>query len=623
MREQFGLKDFAVFGLLACTLLLGVTVLLQKNHDAEVVMSRIDESRKDLDAVRSSLAETNTRIAGLVAALEKAAGAKAGPVDLSSGDLKTAIKNAGTTDGRPRGDWFVWALPAEPRTLNPLTARDLYARYVRGYGKVFQTLADYDVATMKLKGVLAESWTLEDDGKVITFKLRPEAKWSDGKPVTADDVVFSVETVKNPKIDCPDVRNYFEDLVRVEKIDDHTVRYHWRKKYFKSLEVAGDGTFIIPKHIYGPVVAADPEKFNRIRGSTADNKDDPVIGSGPYILERWDTGQSITLARNTNYWGDPPALDKMVFKFIKNEQAALQAFEKGEVDMIAPTPRQYDAKANDPEFRRKYRIVKFSSPLSGYSYVGYNGKKPLFADKRVRQALTMALDRELIIRDMWFNIGQVGYSPFYQMGPQTAPDLKPWPYDLERSRRLLAEAGWRDTDGDGILDKDGRKFAFKFLMTTDNKVGEEQARYLQSQFAKLGIKVELNALEWSSFLEKINNQDYECTALAWGGGSPENDPYQIWHSSQAVDRGSNFVSFINKRADELIEQARQELDTDKRNALYHEFHRILHEEQPYTFLVAREFVYFINPRFENVKAHPLRLEPLEWFVPPEKQKYKG
>jgi peptide/nickel transport system substrate-binding protein len=630
MKERFGFKDFALLLTLAVVAALQVMVLLQKHNDAAVMVEEVRQGQKRTAELEDSLAKTNSSLRELTDVLRKAAGAgsaQAGGLKIDASDLGKVTAGGDPAGSFPRGDALVWCLPAEPRNLNPLCARDLYARYVRGHGKIFETLLDNDLDTLELKGVLAESWKSEDDGKLITIVLKPDLRWSDGKPLTADDVVFSVETVLNPKIDCPDVRNYLDDLERIEKVDGRTVRFRWKKKYFKSLEQSGTLVYIIPKHVYGRFVAPDPEKFNRIHGSEAGNAEDPVIGSGPYVLKKWDVGSRVELVRNENYWGRKPSLDGMIFRFIKNEQAALQAFRNGEVDMISPTPRQYDELAKDPKFLEKSRVVKFSSPLSGYTYVGYNCRLPLFSDKRVRQALTMALDRQLMIREMWFNIGQVGYSPFYQGGKQTAPDVKPWPYDLEKARALLAEAGWKDTDGDGILDKviDGKKvkFEFEFLMTTDQKLADEVARYLQDQMSKLGIRVTLAPLEWSSFLGKVNNQEFQVTMLSWGGGDPESDPYQIWHSSQAVKRGSNFVGFNNKRADELIEKAREELDEGKRNALYHEFHRILHDEQPYTFVTAREFVNFIDRRFENVKVHKLRLDPVEWYVPVEKQKHKS
>jgi peptide/nickel transport system substrate-binding protein len=397
----------------------------------------------------------------------------------------------------------------------------------------------------------------------------------------------------------------------VEKLDRLTASIKFSEPYFLAAETALE-TEILPRHVYEPFVREDPEKFNKIR-------DNPIVGSGPYKLERWITGQECVIVRNENYWGRKPALDRIVFKFIKSPQAEFQALRKGEIDMMAPTPQQYDQSHKDEDFLREFRIVKYNSPLSGYSYIAYNQENALFKDPKVRLAFTHAIDRESIIKNVLYGVGKVAFGTFYQQGRQIAPDLTPWPYDLEKARALLAEAGWKDTDGDGILDKDGRKFAFEYMLTTDNPIGEQIARYFKDQMQKLGVRVSLSPYEWSVFLERLNEKKFEVTSLSWGGGGPESDPFQIWHSSQSKDRGSNFISWHNARADSLIEKARVELDPAKRNALFHEFSRILHQEQPYTFMVARENIGFIHKRFENVKIHKLRLDPLEWYVPRDRQ----
>jgi len=609
MKERFGIKDFAIIFLLAVGVGLQVVILVQKDRDSQVLVDRIEQNQKDLRAVTESLDRTGTGLGQLVAVLRGGASATPGGADLS----KALSKVESGIDTRPKGDWLVWNLPAEPRNLNPLTSRDLYSRYIKGYGKVFEPLGTFDLDTLKLeKKVLAESWTVSPDGKVITIKIRPEATFSDGKPVTADDVVFTFETIANPKIDCPNIRSYYDKVSKVEKLDRLTVRVTFSETYFQAEETALD-TEIIPKHIYEPYVTKDPESFNKIR-------DDPIVGSGPYKLERWVTGKEVVLVRNENYWGRKPALDRLVFTFIKNPQAEYQALLKGEIDMMAPTPQQYDVSKGDAKFLEKFRINKYSSPLNGYFFIGYNQENPLFQDKMVRRAFTMALDREALIKNVLYGVGQVAVGTFYPEGVQHDKSIKAWPFDLDESKKLLAQAGWKDTDGDGVLDKDGRKLEFEYLMTTDNPVGEQVARYFKDQLQKLGVRVNLSPLEWSVFLEKLNDHKFEVTSLAWGGGGPESDPYQIWHSSQSKDRGSNFISFHNARADELIVKAKTELDPAKRNPMFHEFSRILHDEQPYTFLVARESTGFLDRRFEGVKIHKLRLDPLEWYVPTEKQK---
>jgi peptide/nickel transport system substrate-binding protein len=217
--------------------------------------------------------------------------------------------------------------------------------------------------------------------------------------------------------------------------------------------------------------------------------------------------------------------------------------------------------------------------------------------------------------------GAVVTGPFYIYGRENDPNIKPWPYDPQKAAQLLDEAGWKDHDGDGIRDKDGIPFRFKFTYPAGNISSEQMAKLLKDDAAKVGIEVIPNPTEGSIYLGNVNDRNFDSVESAWSGVIDE-DPYQIFHSSQIQGRGNNFVSFNNPQADKLMEQARREFDNEKRYALYHQFHRILHEEQPYTFLMTRPRYYFIDKRFENVIVHKLGIDPFEWYVPKEKQRYK-
>jgi peptide/nickel transport system substrate-binding protein len=209
---------------------------------------------------------------------------------------------------------------------------------------------------------------------------------------------------------------------------------------------------------------------------------------------------------------------------------------------------------------------------------------------------------------------------FYIFGPQSDPNIKPWPYDPQKARQLLDEAGWIDHDGDGIRDKNGVPFRFKYMIVSDMALHEQIAKLVKDAAAGAGIVVELDPYEWSVFSQRVLDRNFDAVSMSWGG-PVEEDPYQIWHSSQR-QKGSNYVDFNNPQADSLIEQARQTLDADKRNALYHKFHRILHEEQPYTFIYTRPEQRFLDKRFQNVIIHKLGINEREWYVPANLQKYK-
>ncbi|GAG94176.1 unnamed protein product, partial [marine sediment metagenome] len=257
----------------------------------------------------------------------------------------------------------------------------------------------------------------------------------------------------------------------------------------------------------------------------------------------------------------------------------------------------------------------------GYLYIGWNQKTPFFADRRVRLAMTHLVDREMIIEHLMGGLGRIVTGPFYILGKQYDSTIEPWPYDPERAKELLDEAGWRDTDGDGIRDKDGVTFKFNFMIVSGYVVVEQLAKLLKDEMAKVGIDLRPDPYEWSVFEERLNTRSFDATMLAFGG-EVLYDPYQTWHSSQIAGRGSNRIGFANAEADAIIEEARRTLDESVRNELYRRFHRILHQEQPYTFLRARPSMRFLDKRFKNVKIHKLGLDPTEWYVPKEKQRYK-
>jgi len=509
----------------------------------------------------------------------------------------------------PEGDWLIWRFSAEPQTLNPINVEgDIYSRWITG-GNIHENLLVYDYDEVRLKPWLAESFEVSKDGLEITITLRDNIYFSDGVPITTDDILFTYETVMNPGVDAADLRNYYKDIKTVQKIDKRTVRFIFSNTYWKSVEVAGLFE-VLPKHIYK---FDDPSEFNQRRS-------DPV-GSGPYVFEKWDVGREIVLRRNERYWGTKPNLKKVVYRFITNDLAAVQALRSHQVDMIIPSPDQYADMSADAEFVAMFHALAYWNPGIPYFFIAWNQATPYFKDRRVRLALTHTINREAMVKHLLKGNARIVTGPFYINGPQNDPSIKPWPFDLEKAGQLLDEAGWRDTDGDGIRDKNGKPFKFNYSITSGNAIFERIAKLFKDDAAKVGIEVIPDPLEWSIFIERINARKFQAASMGWGGAILE-DPYQIWHSSQIEGRGNNFIGFRQAEADALIEEARRTMDAQKRNALYFRFHRLLHEEQPYTFLFTRPTFRFVDRRFENVVVHKLGLDYYEWYVPTLKQKYK-
>jgi peptide/nickel transport system substrate-binding protein len=317
-----------------------------------------------------------------------------------------------------------------------------------------------------------------------------------------------------------------------------------------------------------------------------------------------------------------PKLRRRVYRFITNDTAALQSLEAGDVDFLRPLPDQYSEKAGEESFRQKFYCLSYwDASSTGYFWMGWNEARPYFADRRVRLAMTHLVDRQAIRDHILRNPdAEIPTGPFYIHGPQNDPNIKPWPYDPQKAEQLLDGAGWIDHDGDGIRDKDGVPLRFKYMIVSGTALHEQIAKLLKDSCARAGIEVIIDPYEWSVFTQKAIDRDFDALNMAWGGMF-ESDPYQIWHSSQR-EKGSNYVDFNNPQADALIEEARRTLDPVKRNAIYHEFDRIIHDEQPYTFIYTRPEQRFLDRRFENVKIHKLGINQLEWYVPTAMQKYR-
>lgn len=520
-------------------------------------------------------------------------------------------KQAVFSDTADEGDWLVWAFRVEPKTLNQISAEnDIYARWIT-VPYVFEPLLCYNDDTMELEPWLAEKYEVSDDGLEITFHLRKDVFFSDGLPVTADDCLFTYRTIMNPKVDAANIANLYIDVDRAEKIDDRTVKFVMKRPYFKALENLSFWDIgILPEHIYR---FNDAEQFNK-------RVSEPV-GSGPYVFEKWETGRQVVLRRNENYWGQKPKLKKIIYKFIPNAAAAVQALRSHQVDIVIPEPEQFADLLGDIEFNRQFSCLSYWVPWTPFFYIGWNADTVFFADRRVRLAMTHIINCEQIVSQLLKGQGRIITGPFYIFGTQNDPNITPWPFDVEKAKLLLDEAGWTDTDGDGLRDKNGVPFRFKFTYAGSYTLYERLAKLLKDSAAKVGIDVVPEPLEWSVIIGRLNDRDFESVVMGLGGDILQ-DPYQLCHSSQIGGGGSNYVGFRDKQADEIIEQARRTLQRIERDRLYHRLDRILHEQQPYTFLFTRPTQRLVDKRFENVIIYKLGPKYWQWYVPKDKQRYK-
>ena len=540
------------------------------------------------------------------------------------------------------GDWLINHILSDPEQLNPLTSNDSGANTLLSY--IFENLLQRDPRTLELRPYLATVHPeISEDKLQYTFKIRQDAHFQDGRPLTGEDVLFSIKAIKCPQVNAPFQRVYYESIVNAELLDPSTIRFTAREPYFLNESVLG-GMDVLPRHYYDPddllkavtvtELAGDyakhEEQVRKFAQNFNQNFSRNPMGSGPYKFKSWSTGQEVVLERDAHYWGNgKPGIDQVYIdvrksRVINNMDAALVNLKAGNLDMMPLQPLQYLRQTSGARFEKEYEKYIYSTP--SYTFIAWNNANPMFQDMRVRQAMTYLTNREQMVKTILFDLGQVVDGPIYRFRPEYDESLHSYPFDPQKALALLREAGWKDTDGDGILDKEinGQRtpFRFEIKFNTGNDIRKGVALALQDELRKHGIDAEVRGLDWTIFLDEVRNHKFDAVILGWAMSVTEPDAYQVWHSSQAENKGSNMISYKNSRVDTILEEYRRTFDANKRIELYHEFQRILNVEQPYTFLFIQKAVTAVSRRFQGVEVLPIgRLRPLDWWVPKAMQKY--
>jgi peptide/nickel transport system substrate-binding protein len=510
-----------------------------------------------------------------------------------------------------------------PRRLNPLIDSSAITQRVQAV--TTDSLCDRPPThPEQWSESLATSVIISDDYKIYTFNLRRGVKWQ--RPVlaqqkeyawltkevelTAADFKFAVDLILDPAVDCPSLRNYYEDIEKAEVVDDYTLRLVWKKKTYNSL-AASLGLAPLPRHVYGrnsdgSVVPADKLGVN-FNQHWFDELH-AVVGVGAYILEEYVPDKIMRLRRNPDYWGVLYHFDAIEWNMeIKKDDAQLIAFKNGLVHAYGLMPNYYKSEIldhNEPRFA----ALDPNNPKAGrmgelawervkkmqYTYLGWNLRREPFNDKRVRQAMSHALPKERIIKDVFFGLGIPVLSDVAPGTQYANTELKPYAFDLERAKTLLAEAGWKDSDGDGVLDRmiNGTKKDFRFVMKymANTSTYDNMMLIYKNELRKIGIEMIPRPIEWKEIMRSVEDRDFEALMSGWQTDW-EIDYFQLWHSSQAeVQGGSNHGGFVNARVDELAVKLRETFDTPARIAIAKELQAIIHEEQPYTFLTSAESI---------------------------------
>ncbi len=540
-----------------------------------------------------------------------------------------------------RKDNVVYArLPAEPDRLNPVLATSTYARVVNE--QLFLNLLHFNPSTLELEPQLAKAAPQVREitegpnkgGVAYTFEIQDEAVWDNGTPITGADVAFTLKAILNPKVNAAHFRAYLEFVSGLEVDPGNPKRFTvlTNKKYILGEPVVSNLT-VLPAYNYDPeglladyTVAdlADQERAAKLAdttqglqafadafNSTQYSREQPFIsGSGPYQFESWETGQKIILSKKDNWWGesltvDYPLLgaspDRLVISIIPDQTAALAAVKDEQVDVTSQIDAEDFVNLKDNSMVTD-RYALHTPPALVYYFIGLNNKSPKLADRRVRRALAHLLDVDELINTLYYGLAERTIGPFHPTKPYYHDELPPIPFDPQKARALLAEAGWEDTNGNGTVDKvlqgERTELELDFIISAGSKFASNQAILFQDNAKRAGVQINIVPNEFTVLIDQVKKRDYEIYSSGWGQAPIDDDPKQLWHSESDTPSGGNRVSFRNETADRLIEEIQVTLDKEKRYALYREFQELIYEEQPYIFLFSPLERIAISKRFE-------------------------
>jgi peptide/nickel transport system substrate-binding protein len=488
-------------------------------------------------------------------------------------------------DTRPQdGGTLFRRLDLDVVTLNPISATSKYDRYVTNY--LFTPLIYLDRNLKPFPG-LADSWDVSEDGLTYRFELNEKATFSDGTPVRASDVVFTLAKIIDPKSEAVQTAGSFDtlDLSRTRAVDEHTVEVVFRQPLAMQL-IRFNDVLVLPEHVYAQ---------GDFRAGWAAS----AVGSGPYVLVRRVPGKEVVLERRKDYWGDRPHIQTVVFKLVTEHGTAFNALKNGELDETVITSDTWMRDSTDPELTRVIDFQRFYA--LNYNYIAWNNRNPLLSDKRVRRAMSMCLPIDAVVRDIFRGTARAMSGPFTPDEWAYNPNVPVIRYDPDGAKALLAAAGWADHNADGVLDKDGKPFRFDLLVITGSATARQVTQMAQSELKKVGVQVDLVLMDGATAIQRILKGNYQAAYLSWELDA-DPDPYALFHSSQTPGHGNNFVYYANAEADRIMEQARRELDLSKRKDLYWRLHEILAEEQPYTWVVQVSGKWGIRKRLRNVQA---------------------
>lgn len=492
------------------------------------------------------------------------------------------------------------ALAADAVTLNPILWNDAASASVGN--RIFEGLITADPATGAPVPLLAESWSVSPDGLTYTFHLRQGVVWHDGAPFTAEDVKFTYEALADPKTVTPRkallepivgaqerMDGRARELAGVRVLDPYTVEISLKENFcpflFNLMPVG-----ILPKHLLERSPDLNADEFNTRR----------PVGTGPFRFQEWQRDDHLTLVANERYWGGRPFLDTLRFQVVRDAAMVVDRLRRGDLDVGVVQPRDLRQLGAVPTLT----LYSFVEP--SYTFIAYNLERPFFKDRRVRQALTMGLDRRLMLDRLLEGQGVLVNSHGTPASWAYEQDLPSYPYDPARARRLLQDAGYSYGADGRLRDREGRPVRLRVYTNSGNRVREGVLTLVREQWRELGIEVEPELESFTALTERFTlGRDFDALIAGWTlGWDPDARP--LFHSDEARIGGLNGASFRHGEVDRLLTEGRRlpSCDMAERKAIYSRVQRVLAEEQPYAFLFAPKALVAATTRLRGIAASP-------------------
>ncbi len=510
----------------------------------------------------------------------------------------------------PKGGTFAIRLLVEPANLHPVLLADYSISRIRAWA--FDTLAVRDLNTLDWKPRLASKWELSKDSKTLTLELRNNAFFHDGKPVTAEDVKFTFDHVRDVKLGALHWVAYFESLEKIEILSPTSLKMYFKNTYFGNFSSIMDMP-ILPKHVYKDV-------------DTSKTLTRKFVGSGPYEFDSYDKGNRVVLKKFKQWYGDQDSalkgyynFDRLIFRFVSEEAVALEMYKKGDLDYGSLGNESYARNTEGPPWGEKVlKVAALNQQPRGTSMIGLNQKNELFKDARVRKALAHSLNRKEINEKFRYGLSLLASGHIFNQSPM-APSGEGIAFDMAAAAKLMAQAGWKDVNHDGVLEKtiNGQKMDFRFTVLNASKDLEKYYLFWQEDLKKLGVQLEIRQTDWATLTKMMREGNFDAIGLQWVSNF-DSDPKQVWHSESAKNGGSNYIRYANAKVDQFIDQARFETNAKKRNALFKKAYEIMAVDLPYIpMFCEKNILYAVSSRIGRPgDTFKHEINEYSWWVKP-------